>query len=143
MNDFLSENVLNYINSHARNRIIFHQDDISILDYVDVGRSLSEAIYNLKDTSKLSMRALSELDRIFEHGIKTSDVLGRYLAIFNLGILFEPELKIDFLRLIDKYSLNQVLLIKWDGEMESNMLFFLTKENGVKINVQNLSHIHI
>jgi hypothetical protein len=110
---------------------------------VDVGHTLSEAIYNLKDKSKLPMRVLSQLDRIFENGIKNNVAIGRYLAINNLGILFEPDLKIDFLKLIDKYSLNQVLLIKWDGEIESNMLFFLTKENGVKINIQNLSHINI
>jgi hypothetical protein len=143
MNDFLTEKVLNYISSHARNRIVFQQDQISNFDYVDVGNTLSEAIYNLKDKSKLPMRVLSQLDRIFENGIKNNDAIGRYLAINNLGILFEPDLKIDFLKLIDKYSLNQVLLIKWDGEIESNMLFFLTKENGVKINIQNLSHINI
>ena len=143
MNNFLTEKVLNYISSHARNRIVFHQNKISNFDYVDVGHTLSEAIYNLKDKSKLPMRVLSQLDRIFEDGIKNNDAIGRYLAINNLGILFEPDLKLDFLKLIDKYSLNQVLLIKWDGEIESNMLFFLTKENGVKINIQNLSHINI
>jgi len=89
------------------------------------------------------MRVSSELDRILNAAISNHDLFGKYLSIENLGILFEPELKIDFNRLLDSYSQNNALFVKWDGEIDSENIYFLTKENGIKINIKNVSHIAI
>jgi hypothetical protein len=87
------------------------------------------------------MKVSSELDRILNSAISNHDLFGDYLSIDNLGILFEPELKIDFNRLLDRYSQNNVLFVKWDGDMDAESIYFLTKENGIKINIKNLSYI--
>jgi hypothetical protein len=87
------------------------------------------------------MRVSSELDRILHAAISNHDLFGKYLSIENLGVLFEPELKIDFNRLLDSYSQNNALFVKWDGEIDAESIYFLTKENGIKINIKNVSHI--
>lgn len=143
MNEILTEKISNYIRSHSRNKIVFHQEELSGLNSFDVGRFLSEAIFNLKDPNKLSMKTSTELDKILENGTANHNTFGHFLAISNLGILFESDLKIDFPRLLDKYSKNQVLFVKWDGEIDSDHLYFLSKQNGIKINIKNLSHIKI
>jgi len=39
-------------------------------------------------------------------------VIVRYLSIENIGILFGPELKKDFLRLPDSFSQNNLFYVK-------------------------------
>jgi hypothetical protein len=132
-----------YIKSQSRNKIIFHTQAISVLDSVNIGFQISESIYNFKEPGRISMRVSSELDNLLNATISHHDVFGRYLSIENVGILFEPELKLDFTRMLDSFSQNNVLFVKWDGEIDMNNLYFQTKDNGIKINIKNLSHIVI
>ena len=89
------------------------------------------------------MRAKEVLGNIFDSNLSDSDILGKHLAIQNLGVLFEPELKIDFLSLIDKYSRTNALFMQWDGEIENDTLYFLTKEKGKKINIKNYGNYSV
>ena len=137
----MNNRIIDYIKSNARNKIIFHREEIPGIVPVNIGQLLSESIFNFKETSKISMKVLIELDNIFHTCLIEHDLYGKFLSIANLGILFEPGLKLDFFRLLDSYSQNNVLFVQWDGEMDSENLYFLTKENGVKIHIKNISHI--
>lgn len=137
------DKISDYTRSQSRNKIVIHRERIADIEPVNIGQSLSEAIFNFKETGKLPMRVSIELDNILHTSISQHDLFGKCLSIANLGILFEPELKIDFSRLLDKYSQNNVLFVQWDGEINSGILFFLSREHGVKINIRNLSHIVI
>lgn len=143
MDSTSSEKIKSYISSQSRNRIVLHDQIIPDLVYLDLGRELSEAIFNLKNPNKISLRASLELEKILERSTQNHDKYGVCLAISNVGVLFEPELKLDFSGILDKYSKNNVLFVKWEGEMDSEHLFFLSKQNGVKIAIKNLSHIKI
>jgi hypothetical protein len=57
--------------------------------------------------------------------------------------LFEPELKVDFNNLLEKYSNTNALFVKWEGVIDNENLYFLSKEKGIKININKLSHIAI
>lgn len=138
-----AEKIKAYISSLSRNRIVFHQQVFPGMEYIDLGKELSKAIFNQLNQTKLSMRALVELEKILEKGVKNHDKYGTFLAISNLGILFEPELKLDFYSFLEKYSKTNVLFVKWEGEMDSDQLYFLTKQNGIKINIKNISHIKV
>lgn len=141
MNEPIINLIKDYIKSQTRNKVIFHSQDISNLISVNVGLRISESIYNFKEPGRIPMRVSSELDRILNAAISNHDLFGKYLSIENLGILFEPELKIDFNRLLDSYSQNNALFVEWEGEIDADNIYFLTKENGININIQNLSHI--
>lgn len=135
--------IASYVKSPSRNKIIFHRDEISGIVPLNLGLQLSEAIYNFKETGKIPMQVALELDQILVSSISIHDQYGSYLSIENPGILFEPELKHNFLKLLESYSQNNLLFVKWDGEIDSGTLYFLSKENGIKINIKNLSHIVI
>jgi hypothetical protein len=139
----INQAITDYIKSQSRNKIIFYSQDISALQSVNVGLRLSESIYNLNEPGRIAMRVLSELDGILNAAISQHDVFGRYLSIENIGVLFEPELKLDFASLLDSYSQNNVLFVKWEGEIDAENIYFLTKEKGIKKNIKNLSHIVI
>lgn len=143
MNKPIINTVVDFINSQSRNKVIFHTQDISDIETLNIGLRVSESIYNFKESSRIVMRVSSELNDLLNASISYHDVFGRYLSIENLGILFEPELKHDFTRMLDSYSQNNLLFVKWDGELDSENIYFLTKENGIKVSVKNLSHIAI
>jgi hypothetical protein len=139
----INQPITDYIKSQSRNKIIFYSQDISALQSVNVGLRISESIYNLNEQGRIAMRVLSELDGILNAAISQHDVFGRYLSIENIGVLFEPELKLNFASLLDSYSQNNVLFVKWEGEIDAENIYFLTKEKGIKKNIKNLSHIVI
>jgi hypothetical protein len=143
MNTIIINSIVGYIKSQARNKIVFYSNVIPQIDLVDLGLRISESIYNIKEHGKLSLIVKNELKEILDSSISHHDLFGRYLSIENLGILFEPELKIDLVRLLDSYSQNNVLFVKWEGDIDTDNIYFLTKENGIKINIRNLSHIAI
>jgi hypothetical protein len=143
MNTLKFNNIVEYIKSQSRNKVIFHSKDISNLESVNIGLRISESIYNFKEPGRISMRVSSEVNDILNASISHHEVFGKYLSIKNFGILFEPELKIDFARLLDCFSQNNVFFVNCEGEIDTDNFYFLTKENGIKINIKNLSHIVI
>lgn len=143
MNNPMDKIVLDYVKSQSRNKIIFHSQTFSDFESVNIGLKISESIYNRKEPGRIAMLVSSELNEILNKSVSQHESLGSYLSIENLGILFESELKIDFARLIDSYSQNNMLFVKWDGEIDAENIYFLSKENGIKININNLSHIEI
>lgn len=132
-----------YIHSQPRNKIAFYKQDMPGIEATDVGKKLSHEIKSIASDTKIGMKSLIIMDEVFTSSIMENSDYGKYLAIQNVGILFEPELKTDFLQILDKYSSSNTLLVKWEGEIEDGILYFLTKEKGQKIDIKNLSHIVI
>ena len=139
----LSKKISHYLTSESRNKIIIHKDPIPEFSSLNIGEELSAKLKSIIGSKHFALKAKQILENILNHAIINDKQYGKMLFIYNLGVLFEPELKIDFLALIDKYSKGVTLFIKWDGEVEENKLYFLSKENGITINIENLSHIRI
>ena len=135
--------LINYINSHSRNKIIIYSEEFKAIQSLNVGDKLSKEIRLLVADSKIGMKSRFIIDELFSSSIKNDSAYGKYLAIKNLGILLEPELKIDFSQILDKYSSHNILFVKWEGVIENGILYFLSKEKGQKIDIKNLSHIVI
>lgn len=132
-----------YMRSQSRNKIVFYIQDIPGIQTLDVGKELSHEIKSIASDSKIGMKSLILIDELFTSSIWDNSDYGKYLALQNIGILLEPELKIDFVQTLDKYSSSNTLFVKWEGEIEDGILYFLTKEKGQKIDIKNLSHIVI
>lgn len=132
-----------YIISQSRNKIIFYKNEIPGIQPLNLGKKLSHEILPIASDAKIGMKSLIIIDELFTSSIRDNSDYGKYLAIQNVGILFEPELKTDFLQILDKYSSSNTLFVKWEGEIEDGILYFLTKEKGQKIDIKNLSHIVI
>lgn len=138
-----SMEILSFLKTQSRNKIIFYKDSIIDITAIDLGTELAQTLFNLNDLTKLPMKVSYELDKIMNTAIIEHEIFGRLLAISNLGILFEPELKVNVNNLLEKYSNNNALFVKWEGEIDNENLYFLSKEKGCRINIKNLSHIAI
>lgn len=130
-----------YLNSEARNRLIIHFEQLPELHYLDIGLELAELLHSTKDLGKLSLKFPSLLQKALSQGTKNHPTWGSYLAVNNIGLLFEEDLKLDFARFLFSYSQNIPLFLLWDGEFDSHTLYFLSKENGIPINLHDLSYI--
>jgi phage pi2 protein 07 len=138
-----SMEILSFLKTQSRNKVVFYKEGIKDITEIDLGTELSQVLYNLYDLTKLPMKVLHELEIIMNKATIEHPDLGKTLAISNFGMLFEPELKIDFHRFLEKYSNNNVLFVKWEGEIDNENLYFHSKEKGIKTNIKNLSHIAI
>ena len=132
-----------YLSSQSRNKIVIFTAPLNGIIPFDLGVMISRTIATLTDDKRLSLKVTGVLDNIFNSLIIESEKYGKILPIKNLGILFEGDLKIDILQLFDKYSRTNTLFIQWDGEIENNTLYFLSKYKGQKIDIKNLSYIAI
>lgn len=135
--------ITEYINSYSKNKIIIHRELFLDVNSIDIGILLSNRIYNHKNDVRISMISNSVLEEILNENIFHHEAHGKCLFIKNIGILMEQELKLNFVKILEKYSNNNSLFVKWDGEFENGQLYFLTKENGIQININELSHISI
>lgn len=139
----MNNNILKFIHGIPRNKIVFLDKPISNLRFLDVGKELSVELDALTNDSRIAMKSIGIIDKLFSSSMEEDAIYGKYLALNNIGILFESELKIDFVQLLDKYSSSNILFVQWEGEKDNQYLYFLTKEKGRKINIENLSHITI
>ena len=135
--------ITEYINSYSKNKIIIHRELFLDVNSIDIGILLSNRIYSHKNDVRISMISNSVLEEILNENIFHHETYGKCLFIKNIGILMEQELKLNFVKILEKYSNNNSLFVKWDGEFENGQLYFLTKENGIQININELSHISI
>ena len=129
--------------SHSKNKIVISKNEIPNIQFLDVGKELSLRINSILSESKVGIKSFLILDELLSSSIVHEDSIGGYLSIKNLGILLEPDIKIDLVQILDKYSSLHTLFVKWEGEIEDGILYFLTKEKGQKIDIKNLSHIVI
>lgn len=132
-----------FIKGASRNKLIITKSKVEKINWLDIGKLFSTKVESFLEDRMLSLKALTALYDIIESNITKSDRYGDYVAIYNLGILFETELNIDILTLLDKYSRNTTLFIYWEGEINNDSLYFLKEVNGHEINIKNLSHIII
>lgn len=138
-----SIDILSFLKTQSRNKIVFYRNSINDIPEIDIGTELSQVLFNLNDLTKLPMKVSLELENMLNTATIDHEIYGRTLAISNLGILFEPELKVDFNNLLEKYSNTNALFVKWEGAIDNENLYFLSKEKGIKLDINTLSHIAI
>ena len=133
------QDIASYLKQSTRNKIVFCKDGIDGIRFLNVGKELSELLGD-------NPTGISGYETMYRQVLNKSghdDSIGMYLALENIGILFEPELKLDVRSVLDSYSKNQCVIIKSDGEIQNNYFFFLTPDDGIKVSLQGLSYKQI
>ncbi|MBQ9636773.1 MAG: hypothetical protein IJV36_02610 [Prevotella sp.] len=118
------ERLQEFTKSSSRNHLEFSNGSIEGLSYFDIGLELSSFIEGILGDRRLSFRTQDKLNALLREHTLLSPIIGQYLALTNIGILFEPSLKIDVEGLFDRWSQNNVLVINiGKGAICSNRLF--------------------
>ena len=100
-----------FIQSPSRNHLVLSNGCLDSLKYTDVGFEVICFIEERIGDRRLSMRVQDYITKFFSEHIVQSDSLGQYLALTNVGILFEPALKLDVEALLNRWSQNITLFI--------------------------------
>ena len=97
--------IKDYIAQNTRNKIVICRDSIDGLEFINVGYDLSKLLSKNSYNDEEAVSAI--LDKTLH-----DETIGNYLALTNIAILFEPELKINVSDIFDAYSKNQCLIIQ-------------------------------
>lgn len=117
--------------SPSRNHIAFVKGNAEGISFVDLGYELSTKIEDILNDRRLSMKAQDYLKGIISSNIHHDNDLGEYIAIKNIGILFEPELNFSLEAFFNSWSQNTLLIVDIANGKVDNKRFFL--EDGCPI----------
>jgi hypothetical protein len=138
------DTIKTYLAQERRNKLIIMRslNDLSI-EKIDIGKALSKELLGQQDSKYLAQIANEKIVKLLNSSISYDERFGKYLAISNIGILFEPDLKITVSQTFKNYSQNNVLFVEWPGWIENDTLFFLSKEKGIKLSLKDISFLKI
>lgn len=130
-----------HIAADSRHKLLFVTREIEDISFVDVGTELSAAIEHILHEKRLSMVAEEALDKIVDQYTIYDPDIGDYVAIRNIGILFEPALHINLHAKVDSWSRTRVLIIHHEGTIH-NHVFFLTTNSETKysLNLKDITY---
>ena len=102
--------IKDYIAQTTRNKIVICRYNIGGLEFINVGYELAKLLSKNSYNNEEAVCAI--LDKTFHN-----ETIGNYLALTNISIIFEPELKINVSDILDTYSKNQCLIIHTDMDI--------------------------
>lgn len=141
MKDDLKEGktiIAEYVGQATRNRLVFCHEPIADLVFTDVGRCLSESLsHEDLHSSTIAYAAEDALVELMAREL-TDATIGQYLALTNIGILFEPELSFNVRNLFERESLGKTLIVCSFGEVKNNRYYFYTEGDGISIDLTGL-----
>ena len=132
-----------FVNSASRNHLILSSGCLKAFNYVNIGYEISSYIEPIIGDRRLSMRTQDKLNSLLRDSVSQLENLGAYLAITNIGILFEPSLKIDLEGLFDRWSQNNLLVVDiGKGNVSSNRLFLTPNcSEQYSVSLQRINYI--
>lgn len=123
----MRERIAQFLKYQPRNKLVFTPLLDSCLHSVDVGYELSTLIQQDLNSPQLSLIAEDKLYSIIRNFTKSDDTIGEYVALSNWGILFEPELKLNLLSLLDSYSKSRTVILVNCGEGNNEDFYLVNR----------------
>ena len=102
--------ICDYCRSNSRNKIVFSSSPLDFADYADIGFLLSSALADESQNS-MALTAMDALNDICRKNTFVHEKFGTYLAIKNICVLKEKELKIDLTRFLERESADKTLFV--------------------------------
>ncbi|MBR3479471.1 MAG: hypothetical protein IKH32_02015 [Prevotella sp.] len=114
------QHIVAFLQQATRNRLVFCHDHIDDLLYVNIGRTLANLLSN--ENLRSPMIAYAAEDALAEILSLTQEDshIGTYVAIENIGILFEPDLGINLKSTLDSASTNKTIIICSNGMVKDD-----------------------
>ena len=135
--------IADYLAQATRNRLVFCHEQIDGLTFVNVGKILAEKLTEQGLHSPMIAYMAEEVLSEILSSTKVDDEIGSYVALNNIGMLFEPDLAFNLKSVIDSASTNKVVIILSDGIIKSDRYYFLQEGDISFIDLHGLSYIEI
>ena len=137
------EQIYKYISQASRNRLVFCHAMIEGITFLDVGKYMAEKLSEEKLRSSQIAYAAEDILSDILSSPKEDVEVGPYVALSNIGILFEPDLAFNLKSALDSASTNKVVIILSDGIIKSDCFYFLQEGDTSFIDLSGLSYIEL
>lgn len=126
----------------SRYKLLFTSHHPEGMVFVDIGLQLAKAIELSLSYRQLPMIADDAITKIIQDNLKNDLEIGNYIAIKNIGILFEPILHLDLHALFIKWSKSFALIVDSSEGMVKNNRFYLSADidQRYSIDLSDISH---
>ena len=123
--------------------MVFCHEPVEGLTFLNLGKVLATALRgeNLR-SAMIAYAAEDTLAEILSTPHNDSRI-GDYVALYNIGVLFEPALELNLKSTLENASTNKTIIICSDGMIQSDKFYFLQPGDGMLIDLKGLSYIEI
>lgn len=134
--------LMQFSETPSRNHIAFVSQCEDVFHFVDVGIALSKELVGIVSDNQLSLKARDCLNGILNSNVSNSIAIGNYLAITNIGILFEPILKLDIEALFNRWSQNMILIVDMkQGSVVQEKYYLNQQTDQYSIDLHEMNYI--
>lgn len=131
-----------YIPNGTRHKLLFTSHHAEGINFVDMGALLARTIESSLSNRHLPFVAEEKLEKIIKENVCHSSEIGDYIAIRNIGILFEPVLRLDLHAKFSTWSKAYVLIVdRTEGVIQKD-IFYLAgdTDSSYTINLSDISY---
>ncbi len=137
----LSEQVISFAKSSSHHHVIFCREMMPELTFVNVGLVLSEKILEEGLDSPMLDFATDDFIQEIMSRHEFHPEIGNYLALTNIGILFEPCLKYNIPELFKSHSRNKILFIHTQAVIKDDVLYFNDPSDNITADLSGVHYI--
>ena len=137
------QHIAQYLAQAARNRLVFCHEHIEDLIFTDVGKVMANALKDKNLRSQMVAYAAEDFLADILSSPQIDSSLGKYIALENIGILFEPELGFNLKATLDNASTNKTIIICSEAQIKDNRLYFLQEGDSLSVDLTGLSYLEI
>lgn len=136
-----NDKLKSFASAIVRNKVVFTTEVVNGLEYINVGKRLSEELIDLEE-QMARLKAAEILKSLAIQSVHHDKNIGSYIAIYNIGILFEPDLHINTEQFFLSASSDVMLFVACQHTITDNAFLFQNSQD-CKINLQSLSYISL
>ena len=137
------QQIAQYLAQAARNRLVFCHKHIEGLIFTDVGKVIANALKDENLRSQMVAYAAEDFLTDILSSPQIDASIGKYVALENIGILFEPELGFNLKATLDNASTNKTIIICSEAQIKDNRLYFLQEGDSFSVDLTGLSYLEI
>ena len=132
-----------YLTNKPKYKLVFDPSSSLDVESVDAGAYLANVLQSKVQKKNLNMYASDAIRKMLSEHIHEHPLYGQYVAIKNIGILFEPALAFNLETLVEQTSKSVLLIIQAKGVVEKDRFYFLSPSYNLSISLKSLNYIVI
>ncbi len=136
-------NLKTYLTNKPKYKLAFDLSSSLDVESVDAGVYLAYALQSKVQRKNLNMYASDAIRKMIREHTHEHPQYGQYVALSNIGILFEPALAFNLETIVEQTAKYVLLIIQGKGSVVNEQFFFLSPTHNLSINLKNLNYIII
>lgn len=132
-----------FLSKKPKYKLVFDISSSLDVESVDSGAYLAEALLPKVQKKNLNMYASDAIRKMIRDCTHEHIEYGRYVALSNIGILFEPTLAFNLETIVEQTSKDELLILQAKGVVEKDRFYFLSPSHNLSISLKSLNYIVI